>query len=292
MPQVIIDFHTHIFPPWVREKRNEYIKRDPCFSLLYSQPKAKMATAEELVASMNETKVDLSVVLNIGWASQELCVETNDYILDSISRYPDRLIAFCSVQPKDEDAAIIEVERCARAGARGIGEMRPDVQGFNLTDKMIMQPLVDAAVTHNLIFLTHSSEPVGHQYTGKGEVTPTILYSFIVNFPDLKVVCAHWGGGLPLHALMPEVARALANVSFDTAATILLYQAGIFKQVSNIIGSDKILFGTDYPLISQNRIIAQIQSLELGEEDKAKILGGNAQKLLSTIEGSEIATGL
>lgn len=292
MPQVIIDFHTHIFPPWVREKRNEYIKRDPCFSLLYSQPKAKMATAEELVASMNETKVDLSVVLNIGWASQELCVETNDYILDSISRYPDRLIGFCSVQPKDEDAAIIEVERCARAGARGIGEMRPDVQGFNLTDKMIMQPLVDAAVTHNLIFLTHSSEPVGHQYTGKGEVTPTILYSFIVNFPDLKVVCAHWGGGLPLHALMPEVARALANVSFDTAATILLYQAGIFKQVSNIIGSDKILFGTDYPLISQNRIIAQIQSLELGEEDKAKILGGNAQKLLSTVEGSEIATRL
>lgn len=292
MPQVIIDFHTHIFPPWVREKRNEYIKRDPCFSLLYSQPKAKMATAEELVASMNETKVDLSVVLNIGWASQELCVETNDYILDSISRYPDRLIAFCSVQPKEEDAAIIEVERCARAGARGIGEMRPDVQGFNLTDKMIMQPLVDAAVTHNLIFLTHSSEPVGHQYAGKGEVTPTILYSFIVNFPDLKVVCAHWGGGLPLHALMPEVARALANVSFDTAATILLYQAGIFKQVSNIIGSDKILFGTDYPLISQNRIIAQIQSLELGEEDKAKILGGNAQKLLSTVEGSEIATRL
>lgn len=292
MPQVIIDFHTHIFPPWVREKRNEYIKRDPCFSLLYSQPKAKMATAEELVASMNETEVDLSVVLNIGWASQELCVETNDYILDSISRYPDRLIGFCSVQPKDENAAIIEVERCARAGARGIGEMRPDVQGFNLTDKMIMQPLVDAAVTHNLIFLTHSSEPVGHQYTGKGEVTPTILYSFIVNFPDLKVVCAHWGGGLPLHALMPEVARALANVSFDTAATILLYQAGIFKQVSNIIGSDKILFGTDYPLISQNRIIAQIQSLELGEEDKAKILGGNAQKLLSTVEGSEIATRL
>jgi len=292
MPQVIIDFHTHIFPPWVREKRNEYIKRDPCFSLLYSQPKAKMATAEELVASMNETEVDLSVVLNIGWASQELCVETNDYILDSISRYPDRLIGFCSVQPKDEDAAIIEVERCARAGARGIGEMSPDMQGFNLTDKMIMQRLVDVAVTHNLIFLTHSSEPVGHQYAGKGEVTPTILYSFIVNFPDLKVVCAHWGGGLPLYALMPEVARALANVSFDTAATILLYQAGIFKQVSNIIGSDKILFGTDYPLISQNRIIAQIQSLELGEEDKAKILGGNAQKLLSTVEGSEIATRL
>ena len=287
---MIIDFHTHIFPPWVKERRNEYIKRDLCFSLLYSQPKAKLATAEELIASMDEAEVDLSIVLNIGWESQKLCMETNDYILDSISRYSDRLIGFCSVQPKAGDVAIIELERCAQAGARGVGEMRPDVQGFDLTDKTVMKPLVDVAVKRDLIFLTHSSEPVGHQYIGKGEVTPAILYSFIVNFPDLKLVCAHWGGGLPFYALMPGVARALTNVFFDTAATIFLYQVGIFKQVSDIIGSDKILFGTDYPLISQNRTIAQIQSLKLAAEDKAKILGSNAQKLLSKVERSEVAT--
>jgi len=278
---VIIDFHTHIFPPWIEEKRDEYLKRDSCFSLLYSQPKAKLVTAEELIASMDEAKVDLSVALNIGWVSHELCVETNDYILDSISRYPDRLIGFCSVQPKAGDAAIIELERCAKAGARGIGEMRCDVQGFDLTDKTIMQPLVDAVVKHNLIFLTHSSEPVGHQYIGKGSITPDVLYSFILSFPDLKLVCAHWGGGLPFYALMPEVAQMLTNVFFDTAATVFLYQPQIFPQMSDIIGSDKILFGSDYPLISQNRIMAQIQSLELAKRDKTKILGGNALKLLS-----------
>ena len=278
---MIIDFHTHIFPPWIEEKRDEYLKRDSCFSLLYSQPKAKLVTAEELIASMDEAKVDLSVALNIGWVSHELCVETNDYILDSISRYPDRLIGFCSVQPKAGDAAIIELERCAKAGARGIGEMRCDVQGFDLTDKTIMQPLVDAVVKHNLIFLTHSSEPVGHQYIGKGSITPDVLYSFILSFPDLKLVCAHWGGGLPFYALMPEVAQMLTNVFFDTAATVFLYQPQIFPQMSDIIGSDKILFGSDYPLISQNRIMAQIQSLELAKRDKTKILGGNALKLLS-----------
>jgi len=278
---VIIDFHTHIFPPWVKEQRDEYIKRDSCFSLLYSQPKAKLVTAEELITSMDETSVDLSVVLNIGWASQELCVKTNDYILETISRYPNRLIGFCSIQPQVGDAAINELERCAKAGAKGIGEMRSDMQGFDLADEVVMKPLVDVAVKHNLIFLTHSSEPVGHQYFGKGSITPDILYSFISDFPDLKLVCAHWGGGLPFYALMPEVAKALTNVFFDTAATIFLYQPQIFPQVSGIIGSDKILFGSDYPLISPSRIIAQIQSLELAEEDKAKILGGNAQKLLS-----------
>jgi len=285
---VIIDFHTHIFSPWVRERRDEYVKRDPCFSLLYSQQKAKLATAEELIASMDEDGVDLSVVLNIGWVSHELCVETNDYILDSISRCPDRLIGFCSVQPKAGDAAIVELERCAKAGAGGIGEMRSDVQGFDLTDKAMMKPVVDAAVKYDLVFLTHSSEPVGHQYIGKGSITPDGLYSLILNFPDLKLVCAHWGGGLPFYALMPEVAKALSNVFFDTAATVFLYQPQIFEEVSNIVGSDKILFGTDYPLVPQNRIMAQIQSLELTEEVKAKILGGNAQKLLSKVERSGI----
>jgi len=287
---MIIDFHTHIFPPWLKERRDEYIKRDPCFSLLYSQPKAKMATAEEVVASMDEAGIDLSVVLNAGWVSHELCVETNDYILDSISRYPERLVGFCSIQPKAGDAAIAELERCAQAGAKGIGELRSDTQGFDLTDEATLKPIVDAMLEHDLILVTHSSEPVGHEYFGKGSITPDILYSFIMGFPNLKLVCAHWGGGLPFYALMPEVAKALANVFFDTAATVFLYKPQIFKQVSHIIGSDKILFGTDYPLMHQNRVIAQIQSSQLPEGDKARILGANAQELLCKDEKSRSAT--
>lgn len=277
---MIIDFHTHIFPRWLRERRDEYVKRDPCFSLLYSQPKARIATAEELLASMDEAGIDLSVVLNAGWVSHELCVKTNDYILDSVSRYPTRLVGFCAIQPRAGDAAIAELERCAKAGAKGIGELRSDVQGFDLTDKATMKPLVDALLKHDLIFLTHSSEPVGHEYSGKGSITPDTLYSFITAFPNLKLVCAHWGGGLPFYALMPEVAKALSNVFFDTAATVFLYKPKIFEQMSHIMGSDKILFGTDYPLMHQNRVLAQIQSAQLPEEDKARILGANAQKLL------------
>jgi len=280
MSPVIIDFHTHIFPPWLRESRDEYVKLDSCFSLLYSHPKAAMATAEELLAAMDEAGVSVSVVLNIGWVNHELCVRTNDYILDSISRYPDRLVGFCAVQPRAGDAAVAELERCAKAGARGLGEMRSDMQGFDLADEAVMKPLVEAALKHDLIFVTHSSEPVGHQYSGKGGVTPDILYSFITAFPNLKIVCAHWGGGLPFYALMPEVETALANVFFDTAATVFLYKPQIFEHATQIVGSDKVLFGTDYPLMHQNRVIAQIRSSRLSEEDKARILGANARKLL------------
>ena len=153
-----------------------------------------------------------------------------------------------------------------------------------------MGPVVDAALKHDLTILPHCSEPVGHEYSGKGRITPDIIYSFVTAFPELRIVCAHWGGGLPFYALMPEVARALANVFFDTAATVFLYKPEIFEEVSHILGSDRILFGTDYPLMHQNRVLAQIGSSELSEKDKARILGTNAQKLLSMGEGSRSGT--
>ena len=285
---MIIDFHTHIFPPWLRDRRDEYAKSDLCFSMLYSQPKARMATAEELITAMDETGVDRSVILNLGWVSHELCVKTNDYILESVSRYPRRLIGFCAIQPGAGGAAIAEIDRCAEAGARGIGELRSDVQGFDMTDGETMSLVAEAALKHDLILLTHSSEPVGHEYSGKGSITPDILYAFVTAFPNLKIVCAHWGGGLPFYALMPEVANALGNVFFDSAATVFLYKPDIFERASAIVGSNRILFGTDYPLVGQRRVIEQIRSSLLSEEDKFRILGSNAQRLLVGTRGRDV----
>jgi len=280
MLEMIIDFHTHVMPPGVKERHHKYLS-DACFSQLYAEPKARLITAEELITAMDEYEIDKSVILNLGWTSHELCVETNDYILEAIAHHPQRLIGFCAIQPLAGDKAIKELERCARNGARGIGEMRPDVQGFDLKDSAVMKPIAEAAIEHNLIFLTHASEPVGHQYFGKGSITPEVIYPFIVSFPNLKIVCAHWGGGLPFYALMPEVGKAFSNVYFDTAASPFLYKPQIFKQVTDITGSDKILFGSDYPLLSPRRIIDQIESVKLSQKDRVKILGGNAQRLLS-----------
>jgi hypothetical protein len=128
---------------------------------------------------------------------------------------------------------------------------------------------------------------VGHEYIGKGHITPDIVYSFVTSFPELRTVCAHWGGGLPFYALMPEVARALGNVFFDTAATVFLYKPEIFEHVSRLLGSDRILFGSDYPLMRQDRVIAQVRAAQLSEKDKAGILGVNARELLYCDEGTK-----
>jgi predicted TIM-barrel fold metal-dependent hydrolase len=277
---MIIDFHTHIFPPKVKQKRNQYIDRDPCFALLYAKKEAKIATAEELIESMNKAGIDVSVVVNFGWMTHELCVETNNYILESVARYPERLIGFCTVQPQSLDAAIEEIEHCAESGARGVGEIRPDIQLLDLGDESIVSPLMEVIQKHQLILLTHASEPAGHDYAGKGIITPDVLYPFIVGHPDATIVCAHWGGGLPFYALMPEVKKALRNVYFDTAASPFLYQPRIYSMVSELVGADRVLFGSDYPLMPQSRPLQEINSAELTEEEKDLILSGNARRLL------------
>lgn len=277
---MIIDFHTHVFSPKVRENRQKYIDSDPCFAMLYSTPSAILATADELVASMDKAGVDISVILNIGWVTHERCVETNDYILESIARYPHRLVGFCAVQPRSSEAAVAEIERCARAGIRGVGEFRPDVQLLNLRDGAVMTPFVEALRKHKLVVLTHASEPVGHTYSGKGEVTPAMLYPFIASFPDLTIVCAHWGGGLPFYALMPEIKKTLSNVFFDTAASPFLYSPQVYDRVAQLVGADRILFGSDYPLLTQSRMLKEIRSLEMSEKTRNLILSGNAKRLL------------
>ena len=222
---MIIDFHTHVFSPQIKKNRSKYIDVDSCFAILYSNPKAKLATADELVASMDKDGVDVSVIVNYGWTTHEMCVETNDYILDSIARYPQRLIGFCAVQPYSYEAAIAEIERCVKGGIKGVGEMRPDMQLFDFKDEAVMEPFIAVVRKHKLILLTHSSEPVGHDYPGKGSVTPDMLYPLITSYPDIIVVCAHWGGGLPFYALMPEVKQAMSNVFFDTAGVLQITES-------------------------------------------------------------------
>jgi predicted TIM-barrel fold metal-dependent hydrolase len=79
---------------------------------------------------------------------------------------------------------------------------------------------------------------------------------------------------------MPEIQRVTANVWYDTAATVYLYQQNIFPIVANLVGADRILFASDYGLLRQQRIIDHIAHSGLNEDALKKVLGENAQSLL------------
>lgn len=277
---MIIDSHCHILPPNFTHRHTELSARDGTYATLFPKATPRLATAEDVIKSTGIAGVDMAVVMGMGWTDAEIAREANDYIISSVNRYPDTLTGYCSVNPAWGADAVSEVERCVACGLRGIGEIHPDSQNFDITDKALLTPLMTAAQRLNLPVLVHASEPVGHYYPGKGRTTPDKLYVFIENFPENVIICAHWGGGLPFYNLMPEVPRTLQNVFFDTAASPFLYHSEIFSRVASLVGIDKILMGTDYPLLSHQRILDQIADSELDPEAKAAILGDNAARLL------------
>jgi predicted TIM-barrel fold metal-dependent hydrolase len=283
---LIIDFHTHITAPEIIGRRDEYLVRDAWFRDLYANPKARLSSAEDLLAAMDRDSVEQAVVFGFGWRDMDLCRRDNDYVIESVARYPDRLIGFAIVNPKFGPEAVREIERCAAAGLVGIGELMPDGQGYRLDDQQIMAPIVEVAMEHDMVLLTHSSEPVGHLYPGKGTVTPDEIIRFARLFPDAKLVCAHWGGGTIFYELMPEVSRIMCNVYYDTAASLYLYQDDIFTLAARW-APGKVLFATDFPLIGPGTFIRRMEAARMPTATLRRMLGGNAWRILKLGERSK-----
>jgi len=277
---MIVDFHTHILPPEFQNRRSEFTNLDETFSDLLGNPTAKIATAEDLIEAMDRDGVDVSVVMGFGWNDHGIARASNDYIINSVAKYPTRLRGFAGINPSWGDMAIDEVERCANRGLLGIGEMHPDTQHFDIGSSAFMQPLMDIVNSLELMVTTHCSEPVGHPYNGKGTVHPEVLWQFIKAFPNLTIICAHWGGGLPFYALMPEVRKSLQNVYFDTAASPFLYNKDVFPIVSSLVGVEHILFASDYPVLNASRLIRQLEASGLAQDKQDAITSDNAIRLL------------
>ena len=110
------------FPPAVRQARENFFGNEPAFKLLYESPKSKLVGVSETVAMMDEQGIDKSVVFGFPWRSADTFARNNDYILESVNRYPDRLVGFCCLDPLHPGAPR-EVERCLEAGLSGVGEL-------------------------------------------------------------------------------------------------------------------------------------------------------------------------
>ena len=277
---MIVDFHVHVFSPAVSRDRERYANQDAWFAELYASPKARLVSVEDLLETMDADGVDKAVLCGFGWSDLSLCIEQNDYILECLERFPNRLIGLAALQPAAGQAAVRELERCLRRGMRGVGELMPDSQGYSLSDVSVLAPVAEAATAMHALVLLHVSEPVGHLYPGKGTAFPQAVYRFVRSFPELTVVCAHWGGGLPFYELMPEVAEAARNVYYDTAASPFLYRPQVFSAATSIVGARKILFATDYPLVRPRTMLQQLRSQPLSADDAGLIEGGNATRLL------------
>jgi len=277
---MVIDFHVHIFSKKIREKRAEYFPGEPEFRLLYESPKSKTVGAKELVSMMDDAGVDKSVVFGFPWKKAEIFKRENDYILDAAARFPKRLTGFCCFDAMNKKAPE-EARRCLDAGLKGVGELAFYENGIDEKALDALDPVMEVCREKNAPLLIHTNEPVGHIYPGKSPNTLVQIYNLVKRFPDNKIILAHWGGGIFFYCLLKkEVRKSLENIWFDTAASPFLYDPAIYKMASYLGLNEKILLGTDYPLLPPGRYFKEMENSGISDSEKNNILGKNATALL------------
>lgn len=260
---MIVDIHTHIFPPHFVEDRARLVEHDAQFGAMYGAENAMMATAEDLRESMRTAGVDVSVVCGFWWSDPVLAEEHAEYLGDTAAQSDGSMLAFVptfSPPPR----------------ATGIGEVRiEDSADF-------------PACEHSL--LVHCSEDIGHLYPGKGGgLTPGGVWRLLKSQPNARVIAAHWGAGLPFFAQMPEVARLLEEdrLLVDTAASAYLYSPEVFANAIELMGAHHIAWGSDFPLRSQLTDLAEARDAIPTDGARAAILGGNAARFLGLEDRNE-----
>lgn len=275
----LIDVHVHVFSPDIIRDRESYLERDDWFRTLYEDPNSRMVTYERVLEEMEAAGVERSVIFGFAFQDQALCRETNEYVLEALKRHPDRFIGFACVSP-EKPGAVEELERCLDAGMKGCGELFPDGQRFDLREAGSgLDRIAAVAEERQVPFNLHANEPVGHKYAGKGDNTPGPCFEFAARHPDLDIIYAHMGGGLFFYEMMPSAQEVLRRVYYDTAAVPYLYRRDIYSLAATAAGPEKIVFGSDYPLISPGRYLRDAEDLDV--TIRRAIFGGNAQAILN-----------
>jgi uncharacterized protein len=276
---MIIDSHIHISSPGLIRNPDSYRRSEPYFDLLCSSPKNKLITADELTSGMGMMGIDCAIVFGFGFLKMDNCREANDYTIESVKNHPEKLIGFATVNPGSPDVED-ELERCYKNGLKGVGEIMPEGQKIDITDKKTMNPLCCFCKEHDWPVLVHLNELVGHYYPGKTPDSITQGAALVENFPDTTFIFAHLGGGLCFYETMPEMRKMLKNVYYDTAAVPFLYENRIYDVLKSAGVIDKVLFGSDYPLLSPLVYKEVIDSGNLSGTDRKKLFSDNLNKLI------------
>ena len=225
------------------------------------------------IAAMDEAGVTLSLIS--AWVGPRGDLISNDEVAGCVAQAPDRLAGIGSVDITRPRAAVREVRRCIRElrfkGIRvlpWLWELPPTHARF--------YPVYSECCELGVPFCTQ----VGH--TGPqmpSEVGRPIPYidQIAIDFPELVIVCGHIG--YPWTEEMIAVATKHPNVYIDTSAyTVRRYPPGLIAYLK-AHGSDKVLFGTNWPMIAPRKALEGLADLTLTDEVAAAFLAGNASRV-------------
>jgi predicted TIM-barrel fold metal-dependent hydrolase len=263
-----IDFHTHIFPDELAPKA--LAKLSEAINHIYA--KAHDGTLTGLLARMDEWGVDVSVVQPVVTRPSQV-KSVNEWAAGINS---ERIISFGGIYPLSEDYRDA-IDFVASLGLKGL-KFHAEYQDFILDDPHMLR-VYDYALSKGLILLHHAGFDPGFKPPFKS--SPRQFRNVADELRGGVIIAAHLGG----HAQWDDVEEFLcgSGIYLDTAMGFEFYSREQFLRIVIKHGADKILFASDSPWSSAKTELEHLKSLPLTEEERAAIIGGNAQRLLSII---------
>ncbi|MGJ8638566.1 MAG: amidohydrolase family protein [Opitutaceae bacterium] len=247
----IIDCHTHCYPAEiVADPRGWAEANNELHWAELVAPIGKVSiqdwsTPESMLSEMDANGVEKAVLLGWYWEHESTCRWHCEAIAKWVNHAPDRLIGFASIYPNEN--VIDQLEAAKALGLSGVGELHSGVQQF-VGKSSAWDAMADWCIENSWAINLHATKAEGADHPSS---VATPLEDFISKaeaHPDLKMILAHWGGGLALMESNPKLRKILKNVYYDTAASPLLYDSSIFRSVVEAVGIEKVLYGSDYPL--------------------------------------------
>jgi predicted TIM-barrel fold metal-dependent hydrolase len=207
---------------------------------------------------------------------------SNDEMLEAARRNSDVLIPFVMVDPWRADAGVGEAQRLIDAGARGF-KFHPPSQAFYANDQR-MYPLYEVIAAARLPALFHTGQTAVGQGAGAGGGirlkygNPIYLDDVAVDFPDMPIIMAH--PSFPWQDEALAIALHKAQVFIDLSGWSPKYFPPQLVQYSNTLLKNKVLFGSDHPMITTDRWLSDFLIAGFRDEVQPLILKENAAKLL------------
>ena len=285
---MIIDIHTHPFckEATITPNLQEAVKRmfsghepnrrqvaEAGINYMFTQ-----RSVQDMIRDMDEAGVQKACIVSMD-LSTHYGVElvTNDDIARFALAYPDRLVPFASVDPNMGRLAIDKLVHAVKdLGCRGL-KLVPPVQHVDLSDPRHF-PLWETALELNIPVWTHAAHQTSHPDSDARLGNPMLLEPVAHRYPDLKIILGHCGFPWPWEA-WSMVARH-RYVYVDISAYSMLYNHFPWDAYIKQGLADKILFATDYHLVSFKDGLSALRALKLPDDLEKKILGENAVKLL------------
>ena len=258
----IIDFHNHIFPHKVAPKVVKQLGN------YYGYEIHGSGEVENLVKLSKEA--GMYKVLVHSTATKLSQVEAiNDYVAQQVAAQKGYFIGFGTLH-QDYDNCKKELKRMKSLGLHGV-KFHPDFQRFNIDcDKM--QKIYEA-IGDSMPVLMH----VGDE--NKDMSSPKRLSKMVEKFPEVTFIAAHFGG----YTRWDEAYEYLCgkNLYFDTSSSLGKLPNDQAMKMIEKHGADKMLYASDYPIVTHKECLAKFMELPLSDIDRKKIFYDNAAKLLN-----------